>query len=215
MAVSQQFDITKTLFWNIILWFVKYAAILSSVVSTACIIWACAVRYLFQGNFYGSDEIILLFAFWLYFMGAAYGSYEDSHIKADLINIYVKNIRLKDSINLFALFITIVVNLIILTWAWHFFMWGLERMPLSTGLKIPMVIPQSSVFFGMLFMAFYHIFHFVRNLKGYIKFGHYSVPTYGDYMTPAVKAKFPQANVPLKSEIKAMEEYDENEGGEC
>lgn len=212
MAISQ-FDITKTRSWNILLSLVRYIMIMCSVVSTGCIIYCCVLRYIFKSNFYGSDEIILLFAFWLYFMGAVYGSYEDSHIKADLVSVYVKNIRIKDFSNLIALFITIVVNVIITTWAWNYFMWGLEKMPLSTGLKIPLVIPQSAIFFGMLLMAFYHIFHFIRNTYRYISAGHYSVPQDGDYMTAATKAKFPQADVPLKEEIKAMADTDENGAG--
>jgi len=208
-------DITKTLFWKVLLALVKYTMILCSIVSTGCIIYSVILRYIFKGNFYGSDEVILLFAFWLYFMGAVYGSYENSHIKADLMNVYVKNIRIKDFINLIAQMIMIVANVILLTWAWDYFMWGLEKMPLSTGLKIPLVIPQSAIFFGLLMMAFFHITHLIRNIYCYINFGYFSVPHYGDYMTAVAKAKFPQADLPMKEEIKAMEDAEENcEGGD-
>lgn len=214
MTISK-IDITKTYFWKILLALVKYVMILCSIVSTGVIIYSVVLRYIFKGNFYGSDEVILMFAFWLYFMGAVYGSYENSHIKADLLTVYVKNIRTKDFINLIAQVIMIVVNLILITWAWDYFLWGLAKMPLSTGLKIPLVIPQSAVFFGLLLMAFYHIVHFIRNIYRYINFGYYSLPQYGDYMTAETKAKFPQADVPLKEEIKAMEDAEEKgEGGE-
>lgn len=213
--VISKIDICKTGFWKILLILVKYIAILCSVISTGCIIYSVVLRYIFKSNFYGSDEIILMFAFWLYFMGAVYGSYEDSHIKADLLNVYLKNIRIKDFINLIAQVVMIVVNVILITWAWDYFLWGLEKMPLSTGLKIPLVIPQSAIFFGLLLMAFFHIVHLIRNIYRYINFGYYSVPQYGDYMTAATKARFPQADVPLKEEVKAMEEAEENgEGGE-
>jgi len=212
---TSNIDITKTYPWKILIGLVKYVMILCSVISTGCIIYSVVLRYIFKSNFYGSDEIILMFAFWLYFMGAVYGSYEDSHIKADLLNVYVKNIRIKDFLNLIAQVIMIVVNAILITWAWDYFMWGLEKMPLSTGLKIPLVIPQSAVFFGLLLMALYHIAHFIRNAYRYVHFGYYSVPQYGDYMTAASKARFPQAAVPLKEELKDLEEAEENyEGGE-
>ncbi len=214
MTISQ-INITKTRFWKLLLVLVKYTMILCGVASTGCIIYSVVLRYIFKSNFYGSDEVILLFAFWLYFMGAVYGSYENSHIKADLMNVYIKNIRIKDFINLIAQVITIMVNLILITWAWDYFMWGLKRMPLSTGLKIPLVIPQSAIFFGLLLMAFYHIVHLIRNIYNYINWGYYSVPQYGDYITAVTKAKFPQAAIPLKEEIKAMNNTKENgEGGE-
>lgn len=206
-------DITKTRVWKFMIASVKYIMILCSVASTSCIIYSVVLRYIFKKNFYGSDEIILMFAFWLYFMGAVYGSYENSHIKADLMNVYVKNIRIKDFIALIAQVIMIVVNVVLITWAWDYFLWGLEKMPLTTGLKIPLVIPQSAVFFGLLLMGFYHIVHFIRNIYHYINFGYYSVPQYGDYMTAETKAKFPQASVPLKEGIKAMEDTEDNDAG--
>src|SRR5690606_34565426 len=144
------FKISETRPWKWLLELIKYLMVLCSVASTGCILYAVVLRYIFKANFYGSDEVILLFAFWLYFMGAVYGSYEDSHIKADLMNVYVKNIRIKDFIGLIAQVIMIVVNFVFLAWSWDYFMWGLEKMPLSTGLKIPLVIPQSAIFFGLL-----------------------------------------------------------------
>ena len=111
-------------------------------IATGCIIYAVILRYIFKSNFYGSDEVILLFAFWLYFMGAVYGSYEDSHIKADLVNVYVKNIRVKDFISLIAQVIMIIVNIVLIIWAWDYFLWGLEKMPRSTGLNPPGYSPK-------------------------------------------------------------------------
>ena len=214
MAIPR-IDITKTMSWKFLINLVKYIMVLCSVASTCCIVIAVVLRYIFKLNFYGSDEIILAFAFWLYFMGAVYGSYENSHIKADLITVYVKNIRIKDFIDLISQAVMIVVNLILITWAWDYFMWGLQKMPLTTGLKIPLVIPQSAVFFGLLLMGFYHIVYFIRNIYRYINFGYYSTPQDGDYMTAATKAKFPQASVPLKEEVKAMKNTEEcGSGGE-
>lgn len=214
MTLSE-IDITKTLFWKTLRALVKFVMILCSAASTACIIYAVILRYIFKSNFYGSDEVILMFAFWLYFTGAVYGSYENSHIKADLINVYVKNIRTKDFINLIAQAIMTAVNLILVIWAWDYFMWGLEKMPLSTGLKIPLVIPQSAVFFGLLLMMFYHIVYFVRNIYRYVNLGYYSDPQYGDYMTAAVKSKFPYADIPLKEEVKAIKDAeDDGKGGD-
>jgi len=212
--IRSEFDITNTYFWKALRTLVKYAMILCSVSSTACIIIAVVLRYIFKSNFYGSDEIILMFAFWLYFTGAVYGSYENSHIKADLMNVYVKNIRIKDFINLVAQTAMIAVNVTFVTWAWNYFVWGLEKMPLSTGLKIPLVIPQSAVFFGLLLMLFYHIVYLIRNVFRYIHIGYYSAPQYGDYMTAAAKARFPQADIPMKEEIQALlESEDKVEGG--
>ena len=56
----------------------------------AIIISAAAfVRYLLGGDLYGYEEIVKLIAFWVYFMGAAYGSFNKTHVSADLVSSYV------------------------------------------------------------------------------------------------------------------------------
>ena len=127
------FDLTQTLFWRALRFTVKWLMIIGSVVSTVCMVYAVIKRYIFSGNFYGSDEIIMLFAFWLYFMGAVYGSYEDSHIKADLLNVYIKNMRIKDGLAILAQFCTVVVNTIVLMWAFKYFCSEISKWGLSTS----------------------------------------------------------------------------------
>lgn len=199
---ASSFDLTKTLFWKALLKIIRFFMVACSVISTGCIIYSVVLRYVFELNFYGSDEVILLFAFWLYYMGAVYGSYEDSHIKADLLNVYVKNLRVKDGINLFAQLLTSAVNIILLVWAGEFFLWGLEKMPATTALKIPLVLPQSAIFFGLLLMAFYHIYYLQRNMRCYFKRGYFSVPQDGDYVSEKLKEKFPDSSAPLRAAVK-------------
>lgn len=155
---------------------VKSIMIFCNIITAGLLVCATILRYVFDSNLYGVDEIILLFAFWLYFFGSVYGSYENSHIKADIVTVYVKNIRVKDFITLIAQAVVIMVNLVFVFWAWEYFMWGLERMPHSTALRIPLVIPQSAIFFGLVLMAVYHIVYFAVNVYRYIKFGSYSTP---------------------------------------
>ena len=93
---TKSFDLTKTIFWTILHCVIVILMVVGSIASTACMVYSVILRYVFKGNFYGSDEVIMLFAFWLYFMGAAYGSFEDSHIKADLLSVYLKDMHIKD-----------------------------------------------------------------------------------------------------------------------
>lgn len=142
--MNTNFSLRETVIWDLLLKCMKMTLIICSVVSTGCILLAMIMRYIFQSNFYGSDEIILLFAFWLYFMGAAHGSYEDSHIKADLLNMYIKNMSMKDALNLVAQALTVAVNCILLLWSFDSLRWILKKMPLTTALKIPRVVNTKS-----------------------------------------------------------------------
>lgn len=197
----KEFDLMDTLFWKTLLRVIKTIMVSCSVISTGCIVYAVVLRYVFGQNFYGSDEVILLFAFWLYFMGAVYGSFEDSHIKADLVIVYIKNIYLKDLVCLIAQGLTIVINSMVLVWAWQYFLRIIEKPAFSTGLSIPLVIPKSAIFVGLLLMLFFHVYFFQRHLRAFIREGHYSDPQEGDYVSVATKNKFPNIGIPLKHEL--------------
>ena len=201
---EKHFDLTQTAFWNILQNIVKVVMITGSVASTACMCYSVILRYIFKANFYGSDEVIMLFAFWLYFMGAVYGSYEDSHIKADLLNVYIKNLRAKDILALVAQFLTIVVNTIVLIWAFRYFRAEIVKWGRSTALKIPLVIPKSAVFFGFALMEFYHVYYFIHNILLFHRNGHFSEPHPGDYVSDKIKAKYPDIDVPTKAEAASL-----------
>lgn len=211
---SKHFDLTQTAFWNVLQNVVKVVMIIGSVASTGLMVYSVILRYVFKGNFYGSDEVIMLFAFWLYFMGAVYGSYENSHIKADLLNVYIKNLRSRDVVALVAQVLTIVVNTIVLVWSWKYFQMELTKWGLSTALKIPLVIPKSAVFFGFLLMEFYHVYYFIHNLIRYFRDGHFSEPQFGDYISDRAKEKWPEINAPTKAEAEALKQQEQKEGGE-
>lgn len=156
-------------FWKILLKTEQALMIICSSAMALLIVFNVVLRYVFNQNFYGSEEIILIFAFWLYFLGAAYGSMENSHIKADLANVYIKNQRAKEGVALIAMMVTTTVNLIILKWALDYMIWDIIKMPKSTGLKIPLIVPQSAIFVGLALMAFYHVYYLVTGLRAYFK----------------------------------------------
>ena len=200
---SKSFALTQSKGWKGLAGLIKWLMIACSVISTGCMVYSVVLRYVFKGNFYGSDEVIMLFAFWLYFMGAVYGSYENSHIKADLLNVYIKNMRQKDAVALLAQLLTIVVNTLVLIWAIRYFGSEIAKGGLSTALKIPLVIPKSAVFFGFLLMELYHVVYFIQNLITFIRKGYFCEPQDGDYVTEAFKDKFPESTAPTKAEAEA------------
>lgn len=212
--MSKSFDLTQSLAWKGLSEVIRWLMIACSVISTGCMVYSVVLRYVFKGNFYGSDEVIMLFAFWLYFMGAVYGSYENSHIKADLLNVYIKNMRKKDAVALLGQFLTIVVNTIVLVWAIRYFGAEIAKGGLSTALKIPLVIPKSAVFFGFLLMEFYHVVYFIKNTLTFVRKGYFSEPQDGDYVTDALKAKFPECSAPTKAEVEAAKAVEAAENAE-
>jgi len=111
------------------------------------------------------EEIATLVAFWLYFTGAAYGSYERSHIKADLADVIFKNPKSNARVKVIASAITFILALIMTYWGYYFFVWGIEMGGRSPILLLPMVYAQSSIFIGALFMSFYFLIELVDKIR--------------------------------------------------
>ncbi len=68
----------------------------------AILIFAQVVmRYVFNMSVYGMEELAVFFAFWVYFIGLAYTSWDNYHISADLVPLLTKN---KNTLKFFKVF---------------------------------------------------------------------------------------------------------------
>lgn len=163
--MPQQFKLKKILLNIIAPKFLSFMVILTQALLTLGIGAQVFFRYILHRDLYGAEEFILIFAFWLYMMGAAYGSFEGSHIQADIVNEYVKSEKLKLRIKFLVSIISTVVCLVINYWAYNYFVWGIVKNAKSIAWRIPMVIPQSSIFLGFSIMSAYSIFEFYQVFK--------------------------------------------------
>ena len=194
----------KSGFWKGLRTLVEWLMIICSVCCSGVLIISTFMRYCMSKNWYGSDEIILIFAFWLYFMGAIYCSYEDSHIKADIVSSLVKNIRTKDAVALVAGVVLVVINAVLIVCVIPYLQDGFTRMPLTTSLKIPLVIPRIAIMLSMILMEFYHVYYLIKHFVQYFKEGFFSTPNEYDYFPEKLKAKYPNTGLPTKAEMDAM-----------
>ncbi len=145
--------------WKIIQKIVNFLMICCGISVVVLIFSAVIARYFFKTDIYGVEEIILTVAFWLYFAGSINGSMEDSHIKADLMDVYITNHRIKYIIKSFAKLIESVVYLVVSGWAINLFAMNLERMPRTTGLKIPIALAQFPIAAGFVFMVLFALYY--------------------------------------------------------
>lgn len=192
----------STVFWKGLRSLVEWLMIICSVGCSGVIIISTIMRYFFTKNWYGSDEIILVFAFWLYFMGAVYGSYEDSHIKADILASLEKNIRKKDAISLIAQAILVVVNFVLILWAVPYLTDAIVRMPSTTALSIPLFIPRIAILMGLVLMEFYHVYYFIKNNINFRKFGYFSTPNENDWFPEKLMEKYPNTGLLTKKQVE-------------
>lgn len=123
------------------------------------------LRYVFHKPIMGIEEILPLGAFWLYFIGASYGSYKRTHIKAEVVEMMVKNPRRVAVTRAVASFIAFGVSLYLCKWGFDFFVYGLTEGQFSATLFIPMVYSQSAVFFGLMLMTFYFLIELIDRVR--------------------------------------------------
>ncbi len=141
--------------------------LLMSVLLSILIAMATFVRYVIQGDLYGYEEWVKLFAFWLYFSGAAIGAFNRTHVSADLVQSYVPEGVAKRLLVFAKDLITVSVTLLFVWYGYGFFMFGFMG-PLGTGIalpkttiwQIPLWTSYLAIFLGLIFMAFY----FTRDL---------------------------------------------------
>lgn len=124
---------------------------------TAVIFGSVVARVAFGRDLYGNEDFVLIAAFWLYMIGGAYGSYNNSHIKADIVAELMKDGLFKRLVTLGSALAEVAVTLVITFWGWQLVLWGLARGAKSISWKIPMFIPQGAIFIGFAVMFIYSL----------------------------------------------------------
>ncbi|SKC81496.1 TRAP transporter small permease [Maledivibacter halophilus] len=163
--MKEKKSITDSSLWKGLLLLQRWILTITSILAVLIIVTSVVMRYVFKSDLFGIEEILIIVAFWLYFIGGVHGSYERSHIKADLLSIYIKNERAKLILSFVETFITCIVAIVLSFWGYKYFIWGIEMGAKSPGWKIPLVISQSPIFFGFVLMTFYFIYHLIIDFK--------------------------------------------------
>lgn len=157
----------KTFFWNALVKFLRFGLIVSCTLVT-CITFAAVIARALNINLLGYEEILIICAFWLYMIGSAYGSYEDSHIKADIIVVMMKEGFLKDLIALIRNTLSVVIGIAFLMWAFQLFEWTIVNGQQTPVWRIPMTVSQSSILFGLTVGTFYNLVYLYDEIKYFI-----------------------------------------------
>ena len=150
--------------WNGLLSVQKGFIIIAGCVVAVLIFIEVMLRYVFGSPLFGVEELVTLIAMWLYFLGASYGAYERSHIKAELVHLWFKTPRSLALIKSVASLITVVLSLIMVSWSYPYFVWGIKEGETSQALLLPMVLSQSAVFFGAILMSIYFVAELVDHI---------------------------------------------------
>lgn len=143
----------------------KAILVASSIMIIVLVLLEVLFRYVFSKPIMGVEEIATLSGFWLYFVGAAWGTAQGGHIKADISAVFIQDPKKLAFLQTFVSLGCVVLAGIMAVWGWDYVAWGLFKMERSPVLRIPMVLSQGSIFVGAVLMTFYFFLEFLENAR--------------------------------------------------
>ena len=135
----------------------KAIIIVITVTASCTMLVQVIARYVFEVSISGLDEITGHTAVWLYLMGAAYGSFERSQIKAEMVHLVIKNRRALNAVRALAMAVAAVVAGYMTAWSYGYVRWSIIKHEVTPTLQLPTVIFQISILIGAVLMVFYFV----------------------------------------------------------
>lgn len=123
------------------------------------------LRYVFMSPLFGLEEFSRLVAVWVYFIGAIYGTREESHVFGDVARMIFKKPRASAILGFVASFFSLITCIIFTIYSYNYTIWLYETGEKTTGLWWPRVISVSSMLFGAVFMMAYLLVKTINYLR--------------------------------------------------
>ena len=142
--------------------FKSVLVVISCLIMAGTFFFVVIVRYVFEADFFAYNEWLLMVCFWLFFMGGALGTYDGSHINADLLDYFTEDQRLRWLRKLVVTVIEVGVSIALVYWAVLMIYDEIVSYPnwtVTPALKIPFLIPRTGILVGLLMMSLYSAFH--------------------------------------------------------
>ena len=119
-------------------------------------------RYILKTDLYAIEEIEVFLAIWFYFMGAAYASYKESQITADILQTMIKSAATRKALAITATGLTFAISAIFTYWCMDMISYAWAKQPRTSVWKIPLIAQYAAVFAGLLLMTVYALRDLVR-----------------------------------------------------
>lgn len=145
--------------------FYKYVLSLLISVVAAIVLYQVVMRYFFQIPVMGLEEILVYPTLWLYFLGSVNASREDTQIKANVLDVFLKTDRAKLVVRVIADAMSLIISLWLTWWAWDYFRYAYKVWKESPTLYIPTFYAECAMFICLTLMSYYCAAYLVKNGK--------------------------------------------------
>lgn len=139
-------------------WFLVAGCLIMAVTFFLVVIF----RYGFNSDLFAYEEWLLIICFWMYFLGSAVGTYDGSHVTADLLSYVITDPKKAHVRALIIGAIEVTVSCVLVYWAVLMLIDEIASYPrwrTTIALRIPFLVPSFAIFAGFSLMAFYSALH--------------------------------------------------------
>lgn len=143
--------------WDALLGMQRWIMFISCALIIVGLFVQVLLRYVFETSLFGLSELIVIPALWMYFMGASYSAYEDNHVAANVLQVYLKRPMARAVLKLIIAVITLGLSLILTYWGWLYIVESVGSGASSSVWDYPLYLPQSAIFVGFLLMTLYSV----------------------------------------------------------
>ncbi len=146
----------------------SFFLILSTFILALTFFMVVVFRYILESDLFAYEEWLLPMCFWLFFLGSAVGTYDDTQIKADILEEWFKNPRAIWMRRVILTAIELFITIFLVYWAVLMLRDELASYPqwqTTIALRIPFFVPRLGIFVGLVFMALYSALHLYVLLK--------------------------------------------------
>lgn len=122
-------------------------------------------RYVLQVPVMGLEETMAYPTVWLYILGSVNASRENTHIRANVLEIFIKTTRGHTILAIIGEIISLIVGLWLLSWAWDYTQYAWRVWRESPTLYIPTFYSDVALVVGLGLMMIYTASHLVRHIR--------------------------------------------------
>lgn len=123
------------------------------------------MRYVFELPVMGLDELLIYPTLWLYLLGSVNAAREDTQIKANVLDVFLKTDRSRLTVRVIADSFSVIISCWLTYWAWDYFLYAKKVWKESPTLYIPTFWAECSLFVGMALMTCYSSWYLYKNAR--------------------------------------------------
>ena len=146
-------------------WFFKSVMFFCCMMLALLMFGQVIMRYVLETPFVGIEEVSILLAVWIYFLGMGYATKKQEHIHGGILSLVVSDPVIFKTVRFFCTIVCIFGACVFGYYASKYALKQIDRGRLSIVMQWPRWIWSSSMFVGFAMMIIYFIIQSVRQWK--------------------------------------------------